>query len=125
MEVPVRIPGLEKPKPRASIGSTIQGVVRTAEGAVPARGGVLFIIARPEAGGPPLAVRRLPGGPFPMPFELGPGDAMIPGRPLTGEVVLTARLDADGDPLSKQQGDLTAEAGTVSVGSSGIDLVLR
>ncbi len=129
VDVPVRIPGLEQPKPRSSMavtaGSAIQGVVRTAEGAVPARGGVLFVIARPEAGGPPLAVRRLPGGPFPMAFELGPGDAMIPGRPLAGSVRLTARLDADGDPLSRQEGDLVAEEMRVAVGSSGIELVLR
>lgn len=79
--------------------------------------GMFFFIAirRPE-GGPPLAVKREQGEvKFPYKFRLSSQDAMIPGTRLEGQLVITARIDADGDPMSRQKGDasgtLVTEAG--------------
>ena len=47
--------------------------------------------------GPPLAVQRLPQVKMPLKFLLGPQDIMIPGTPFDGPMLLTGRIDADGD----------------------------
>ncbi len=139
-ERPVHVPGLDAPIPRSLPGATlapgsergseaapIRGTLLLAMGEEPAPGGVLFLIARTSPVGPPLAVKRLPVGPFPMDFEIGPGDVMIPGLSFAGAIRLTARIDADGDPLTPAAaGDLQgALAGPVGPGASGVQLVLR
>jgi hypothetical protein len=86
---------------------------------------VLFVIARSTGTGPPLAVKRMPAGPFPLDFEIGPGDVMIEGRPFTGPIQLSARIDADGDPASRGPTDLAGIAdATVEPGASGVEIVL-
>ena len=51
---------------------------------------------------------------------------MLPGRPFQGPVRLSARVDVDGDPLTRGPGDLSAElAAPLETGASGIELVLR
>ena len=140
---PVRVPGLETPAPRATMplgppdageptgertgvaeGKPIRGTIRLADGAQ-ASGSVLFLIARTAQPGPPLAVKRLPVGPFPLAFEIGPQDEMIKGRPWDGEIALTARVDSDGDPLTRSPTDLSAElAAPVTPGAEGVELVL-
>ena len=47
-----------------------------------------------------------------LPFEMTEKQAMIAGTELTGDVVVTARYDQDGDALSKQPGDIV---GTLKV----------
>lgn len=137
---PVRIPGLDSPKPppRAMAParslppasaersvSPIRGVVRLAEGVDVPEGSVLYLVARAPEGGPPVAARKLPSGPFPMPFELGPGDVMLSGRPFSGPLVLTARLDRDGDPLTREPNEPAGGLdGPVMPGTEGIELVL-
>lgn len=134
---PVRVPGLEKPVPRpmqargaapvaSSEGGSIRGTVRVGDGSDAGSARVLFVIARSPAGGPPIAVRRLPPGPFPMAFEIGPEDSMIPGQGIAGPVLLSGRLDLDGDPMTRQPGDLVAAVdGAVAPGSQSVELVLR
>ncbi len=139
-ERPVHVPGLDAPIVRSQPGATrasrsergskaapIRGTLQLATGEEPAPGGVLFLIARTSPVGPPLAVRRLPVGPFPMDFEIGPGDVMIPGMPFAGAIHITARIDADGDPLTPAAaGDLQgALAGPVGPGASDVQLILR
>ena len=73
-----------------------------------------------------MAVRKLPPGPFPISFELGPQDAMMPGRPLTGPARILARLDTDGDPMTRDPGDLVGEVpDPVQVPSDSVTIVLR
>ena len=136
-ERPVRIPGLGAPAPRqvpmpeaasapGGAGPSIRGELRLAEGATVPAGGVLFVIARSEAGGPPLAVKRLAPGAFPMRFEIGAADAMMAGRPFAGPIRLSARIDADGDPLTRSPEDVAGELeGTVEPGATGAVLELR
>lgn len=144
---PVRIPGIEQASPQRQIdlGAAIQpatgarsgaasaipasaprirGVIRLAAGQA-AGEGVLFVIARGAAPGPPLAVARLAAGPFPLDFTLGPENVMVPGRPFAGAMKLSVRLDRDGDPLTRGADDLVgAAAGPVEPGQQGIEIVL-
>ena len=140
VEGPIRVPGLDNPVPREPIltsparppasrsaGASIRGVVRLADGveARPTPGGALFVIARSPGGGPPLAALRLDTTDLPQPFEIGPGDVMIPGRPFVGPILLEARLDADGDPLTRSPRDLVASVpDALEPGASGVDLQL-
>ena len=72
-----------------------------------------------------MAVKRLPPGPFPLAFRIGPGDVMIQGREFAGPITLTARLDRDGNPLTREPGDLTgAAAGPVAPGTAGVAISL-
>jgi cytochrome c-type biogenesis protein CcmH len=88
----------------------------------------LFIIARPAgaAKGPPLAVRKIDRPVFPLSYSLGPENVMMQGVPFTGTITITARLDKDGNPTTRQPGDLTGDykKNPVAVGSKNIDIVL-
>jgi hypothetical protein len=116
----------------ASTGSgseaPIQGTVTLApslEGRVPA-GAILFLIARRGAGpGPPLAVQRIPSPKLPLQFSIGPDDRMIRQMPFAGPITLTARLDADGNAMTHEPGDLEGTAaGTYEPGASGVSIVI-
>ena len=93
---------------RPASGAPISGRVVAGEGVAAGGEGVLFVIARSGGGGPPLAVKRLPIGPFPLEFEIGPADVMMAGRPFSGPITLTARIDRDGNPLTRDAGDAAA-----------------
>jgi hypothetical protein len=143
---PVRVPGLENPAPTARMplgppetagartgvpsgaasGEPIRGSISVADGGATS-GAVLFLIARvPDTPGPPLAVKRLPVGPFPLEFEIGPADEMVQGRPWVGPIALSARVDRDGDPLTRDDADTSAElASPVAPGATGVELRLE
>src|SRR4029077_10740488 len=72
---------------------------------------VLFIIARParRSGGPPLAVKKIDQPVFPLSYSLGSENVMMQGRPFAGKVTISVRLDKDGNPVTRQAGDLTGE----------------
>ena len=138
-ERPVVVPGLENPAPRAQMpmgprdagappaegGQPISGRVVAGEGVSSGGEGILFVIARSAGGGPPLAVKRLPIGPFPLAFEIGPEDVMIAGRPFAGPITLSARIDRDGDPLTRDPGDAAATLpAAIEPGASDVELLL-
>ncbi|MGH8263753.1 MAG: tetratricopeptide repeat protein [Steroidobacterales bacterium] len=61
--------------------------------------GMLFVLARhPGEAGPPLAVKRLPLGAWPVEVELTEADSMMPGRTLSpnDEVQVVARISTSG-----------------------------
>jgi len=75
-----------------------------------AEGDVIYLVARSaDQPGPPLAVKRLVAGKFPMAFELDGRDAMMAGTKLGGKVTLSARVDKDGDAMTKNPGDVTGQ----------------
>jgi hypothetical protein len=74
--------------------------------------------------GPPLAVQRYTVGAWPMPFELTQDNVMLSGTKLQGKVVLTARVDQDGDAMTKQVGDIEGVSAPVTVPAQGVELVL-
>jgi hypothetical protein len=92
---------------------------------------VLFIMAREgggEGAGPGrlVAVQRHTEVAFPKQFSVGSGDAMVPGSPFTGPFAVTARIDRDGDPMTKTADDLYAAAtGPVMAGQGAVNLVFR
>jgi len=89
------------------------------------RGAVLFLIARSGASGPPTAVRRVPDPSFPLDFEIGPDDRMIASMPFAGPFQLTARVDADGNAMTRNPGDLQGEAdGAYAPGAREIEIVI-
>jgi cytochrome c-type biogenesis protein CcmH len=89
---------------------------------------VLFIIARTasSAGGPPLAVKRIANPKFPVFYSLSAQDVMMPGAVFSGKVFLSARLDQDGNPTTKEPGNLAGEykKNPVDVGAKKIDILL-
>ena len=108
-------------------GDPVQGTVRVApelaEG-MPS-GAVLFIIARRGDSGPPLAVKRVFDPSFPLDFTLGPEDRMIQAMPFAGPFQITARLDGDGNAMSRTPGDLSGAApAPVTPGTTGIDVLI-
>ncbi|MDB4960884.1 MAG: alkyl hydroperoxide reductase/Thiol specific antioxidant/Mal allergen [Myxococcales bacterium] len=93
-----------------------------------AKGTSLFLIAKRSNAngrptGMPLAVARLTFTAPDLAFALTDADSMIADAPLTGDVVISARLDQDDDALTKQSGDLLGEV-RVTVPSTGVTLVL-
>jgi tetratricopeptide (TPR) repeat protein len=87
--------------------------------------GVLFVFAREAgaAGGPPLAVKRLPAI-FPAAFELTDADSMM-GQPLPDRLLIEARLDSDGDPTTRSPADPKARLEGVKSGRTDLLLILR
>ena len=91
-----------------------------------APGSVVFLTVR-EAGfgaGPPIAAKRLPAGSFPLSFEISSADSMQ-GDTIPGEMLLEARLDADGDPFTKDLSDPGARLDDVKAGTTHVRLVLK
>ena len=84
--------------------------------AAQAKTGVIFVIARPLTGGPPVAVKRIQSPAFPMTFDFGSADSMM-GQPLPDTFRLDARLDSDGDAATKPPTDPSAMQAQVTAGS--------
>jgi hypothetical protein len=122
------MPGMQGGEESADTGGEpIRGTLRVAPELASAQpaGAVLFLIARTNQPGPPLAVKRIEGPRFPLDFEIGPDDRMIKSRPFVGPLQITARLDADGNATSRTPGDLQGTAkSAVNPGDSGVELVL-
>lgn len=93
--------------------------LQIAPGVTPPPQGVIFVIARAAGvtAGPPAAVKRLPLSAFPLTVELSSADSMM-GQPLPSKVRLEARIDSDGNAMTKDPKDPVAVADNVTVGSS-------
>ena len=89
-------------------------------------GALVFVTVRDEAatGGPPVAVKRLAAASFPLAFAVGPADSMM-GQPLPARARVEARVDSDGDPLTRVPTDPSARLDGVAAGSTGLRLVLH
>jgi hypothetical protein len=97
--------------------TVLEGVIK-ADGKVKdkiAVGDVVFVVARKyeegaTAPGTPLAVRKLTVDILPLKFSLDSRDAMFAGTTLAGKVVVTVRVDKDGDAMTKNPGDVTGQS---------------
>ena len=85
----------------------------------------VFIIARTGPGkGTPVLARRIDAQSFPLAFELTGADSMMAGdKPQ--QVSLEARIDLDGDAMTREPGSPTARLTSVALGSSRISLTLK
>ncbi len=110
-----------------AISAAIEGTLELAPnlmGRVPP-GAVLFVIARTAEGGPPLAVVRVAEPRFPLRFSIGPDDRMIQSMPFAGEILISARVDADGDAMTRSPGDLRGASGSPNApGDRGVTLLI-
>ena len=113
--------------PPSAESAAIRGTISLApelEGRVPA-GAILFLIARRGEGGPPLAVQRVVEPEFPLAFSIGPDDRMIEQMPFAGPLLLEARIDADGNAMTRQPGDLQGAApGSYEPGASDVAILV-
>jgi cytochrome c-type biogenesis protein CcmH len=113
--------------PQKVVEGTIQ--VAPALAAEVKQGDVIFLVARRVDPGTgevvrmPVAVDRVEVGALPVPFRLSNQNVMMAGTEFTGKVQITARVDRDGEAMSRKPGDLegTLEA---TIPASGLELVL-
>jgi hypothetical protein len=112
-------------------GGSITGsiVLSPAIAKVRPKGGTLYLVARrpsdnPSARGTLIAVKKMPATAFPLPFSLTAGDMPFQNGPFEGELVLTARIDQDGDPLTYEKGDVFGKLPKVPVGSHDVKLAI-
>ncbi len=76
------------------------------------RGDIIFLSAKPvdpatgQALGAPIAVDRLIVSEFPMEFELTEEHMMVAGTSFEGDVVVEARVDSDGEAMTRIPGDV-------------------
>lgn len=91
-----------------------------------ARDDVVFVIARePGTAGPPVAVARLSGNAYPMPFVLDEGSLMRGGS-WPERVELEVRVDRDGDALTRAPEELSGRApGPVRPGQRDVQIELE
>jgi hypothetical protein len=123
-------PAAEAPaadNPGASITGSI--VLAPAVAKAKPKGGTLYLVARrisdnPTARGTLIAVRKLPATKFPLPFSLSAADMPFQNGPFDGDLVLTARIDQDGDPMTHEKGDVYGSLPRVPVGSHDVKLAL-
>lgn len=115
------------PAPARTAGRRVAGTVDIEPSlrTTVAPGAILFVFAREAggAGGPPVAVKRLPPR-FPAAFELTEADSMM-GQPLPDSLLIEARLDSDGDPTTRPPTDPKARLDRVKAGRTDLRLVLR
>ena len=130
-QMPPGHPPSTDPGAAAAGGDPVRGTLTLAAGQAPKAGDVLFVMARKvtDSGpGPLVAViqaRDVTADSFPYAYELGPQNVMMQGVPFAGPFRVYARLDRDGDPMTKTAEDLYAEAeGAIDNGAEGLDLVL-
>ena len=111
--------GLPAPDPNRPIDPNryVRGTIKIHEKAkdrVKPGTGVFVVVKRADKDGnptgSPLAVDKLTWNKDELQFELTERNAMVGGTELTGDVIVTARYDQDGDALSKEAGDVVGQA---------------
>jgi cytochrome c-type biogenesis protein CcmH len=109
-------------------GSFSGRIVLAPDLAASAPAGTLYVMLRPAGvpAGPPIAAKKIEQPRFPAEFEMGPSDVMMQGVPFEGPFDVTVRLDADGNAMTKQPGDLVTGTPKANVkpGDSGVEIVL-
>jgi hypothetical protein len=112
------------------VHARIEGTIAAADAVREAvhPGDVLFLVVRQDDGGGSdrgtiLGVKRFVVERLPIAFELDGRDAMFPGVKFAGRVVVTARVDKDGDATTKNAGDVLGVA-RAEVGTRDVRVVL-
>jgi len=89
-------------------------------------GEAIFVVARNAATNNLIAAARfVAGDKFPVPFKLTGSDVMHAQTSLSGKVKLEARVDKDGDAMTKNPGDVVGETkDLVAIPASGVVITL-
>ena len=117
--------GTAPPPSAAASSATAVVVIDLPKGVTVPANAILFVIAR-EAGfetGPPIAVKRVAAVNFPITVTLSEKDSMA-GESLPGLIRIDARIDRDGDPMTKDPRDPSASEDNVRTGGGQVLLVL-
>jgi hypothetical protein len=116
------------PAPASTDPRAVRGTLALAGGGNVPSGAAVFLIVRPAGskGGPPVAVARVAAGAFPLSFEISQVNSMM-GQPLPEAMLIEARVDLDGNPMTRDAGAPSGSADNVAAGASGvtIDLSVR
>ena len=109
---------------------TIVSGTITLAGTVPdsvGREGVIFISLRDPAGGPPVAAKKLPVGPFPLSFRVTGNDRIGMGgqRPVPDTFKLSVRMDGDGNAMTKEAGLPEFVAEQMTKGQESLNIALK
>jgi hypothetical protein len=124
--------GLPAPDPSRPIDPThhVTGVLKIhpkAKDKVKPGTAVFLVVKRADASGQPtgtpLAVEKVTWDKDGQAFELTEQQAMIAGTQLTGDVVVMAHYDQDGDAISKQPGDVMGQI-KVKIPADNVSLFL-
>jgi tetratricopeptide (TPR) repeat protein len=121
---PEPTPAPATPAPAGS-GGSVKVTLQLAAGKTIPPNAVIWLLAR-DAGtssGPPLAVKRVAIGAFPMTVDFGAADSMM-GQPLPAKMRIDARVDSHGNPMMHDPNDPAAAQDGVSSGGS-ITLTLK
>lgn len=103
----------------------LSGTVAAKDGLKVPENATLFVMGRvADRPGPPVLVKRFHPVVLPLEFALTGQDQMMQGMPVPENLQLSARLDQDGDAISKTPGDLTGVVASVARGSKEVALVL-
>lgn len=112
------LPGSEVTMPAGGSAAQPIHLTLSLDPAASPRGGTIYVIARGNDGGHPIAVRRIDTNDFPVTIDFGgAGDSMMGGA-LPERVRIEARLDSDGDAGSVDPADPRAFAENVRGGST-------
>jgi len=120
-------PPAPAPQPKGIPAGVFGWIEADASVAARIRPGTLVFLTVREAGvaqGPPVAVKRLESGSFPLQFELGTADSMM-GQPLPERMRIDVRADSDGDPMTRPASDPAGHADPVELGRTGVRITLR
>jgi tetratricopeptide (TPR) repeat protein len=131
--MPANHPGLPNPDgsqsaaaPAAAGGPSLHVTLTLDPSAKSSPNAVLYVIARAagQTAGPPAAVKRINAPSFPLEIDLSTADSMM-GQPLPSNVRLEARLDSDGDAMTKNPSDPHAMQEGVTTNGGKVGLVLK
>ena len=114
--------------PAAAAQGAVKGTIRLSESLKNEGNGTIYLIVRnkgmPNAG-PPVAAKKIDASSFPVAFDVSAADVMMPNMPFAGPFDLYARLDRDGNAMTKQPGDVVNEKPVSgNVGDESVEIVL-
>lgn len=112
--------------PAAQAPVAFAGSVTLGAGKQPSPNGFVFVMLRPAgmSAGPPLAAKRLPATAFPIAFAFTDADSMR-GEPLPKTARIDARIDSDGDAMTRDAADPIGFVDNVASGNQKIAITLR
>ncbi|HRP25786.1 MAG TPA: c-type cytochrome biogenesis protein CcmI [Thauera sp.] len=111
--------------PAATTALTASGRLELAEalGDKVAPDDVVFVFARGEAGGPPLAALRFTARELPLDFSFNGATMMMGDMPVPERIIVAARVAKGGDATARS-GDLEGASAAVAPDASGLRVVI-
>jgi cytochrome c-type biogenesis protein CcmH len=114
------------PRGAAPVGERVAPIEGTIElapefvGSVPPTAAV-FLMVRSPSNGSLVAAKRISAPRFPLPFSIGSDDRMSASTPFASPLLITVRIDADGNATTREVGDLLGtSAETHGPGDRGV-----